>query len=80
MAVPDDLGQTKVGDLDQTNATCTVTLDEFTLVCLVLLIGGLWMWVLCWDEWDWVEKKILWLYVSGNVSACNKDIFQDPYL
>jgi len=64
LTVPDDLGETKIGNLDQTNTTGTNALDEFTLVGLVLVVGTSGLGVSGRDERCRVEEQVLGLDVT----------------
>jgi hypothetical protein len=65
LAVPDDLGQTEVGNLDKTNATGTYALDELALVRLVFVIWSSRLGVPGGDKGSGVEEKILRLDVPA---------------
>jgi hypothetical protein len=56
LAVPDDLGETKIGNLDCANTTCSLSSDELALISLVFILGALRLRIPRWDEWDWVEE------------------------
>jgi len=64
LTVPDDLGKTEIGNLDQTNTTGTNTLDEFTLVGLVLVVRTSRLGVSGRDERCGVEEQVLGLNVT----------------
>lgn len=65
MAVPDDLGETKVGKLDSSDTTGTNALDVFAFVSLVLVFRALGLGVPGWYKGSWVEEKVLWLDITG---------------
>lgn len=69
MGIPDDFGETEIGDLDDTNAASTLTRDEFSLVCLVLVIGASRFGMLCGDKRNRIKQQILGFDItSGHVS------------
>ena len=63
--IPDDLGQTKVGNLDNTYSTRSNTLDELALIFLVLITGRLRLGVLGGDERGGVEQQVFGLDITA---------------
>jgi hypothetical protein len=59
LRVPNDLGQSKVGNLDLSDTTSTNAGYEFTFIGLVLLVGPFWLWIPSWNKWYWIKEKIL---------------------
>lgn len=64
LVIPDDLGKTEICNLNLADAACTDTLDELTLVDLVLISGLLWLGVLGRDDRYLRKQDVLWLDVS----------------
>jgi len=62
--VPDNLGKTKVGNLDHANATRANTPDKLAFVLLVFISRRLRCRVLGRDEWRGVEEQILRLDIT----------------
>jgi hypothetical protein len=56
LTIPDDLGQTEIGNLDHSNATSTLAGNEFTFVNLVFIARLSWLGVFAGNERDWVEE------------------------
>lgn len=64
LAVPDDLGQTKIGDLNHTNAAGAFSGNEFAFIDLVLVPRLTRFGVFARDEVDGVEEKIFGFNVT----------------
>jgi len=64
LRVPDDLGKSKVGDLDLSDTTGTNAGYEFTFISLVLLVGSFGFRIPSRNKWYWIKKKILRLDIS----------------
>ena len=61
--VPDDLGQTEIGNLDKTDSTAASTVNKLTFILLLLVIRSLNR-VLGRDNGDSLEQQVLRLDVS----------------
>jgi hypothetical protein len=66
--VPDNLAESKVGNLDAPDASATETVDEFALVLLFLVVGAV-DGVLGWNDGYPLEQEVLWFNVSVDNST-----------
>lgn len=64
MAVPDDLGQAEVSNLDNANATGSNALDKLALIGFVLVVWRPGLWVPGGNEGCGVKEKVLRLDVT----------------
>jgi hypothetical protein len=55
LGIPNDLAETEVGNLDQTDSTGTLALDELALIGFVFVIGPPGLGVTRWYEWGGIE-------------------------
>jgi hypothetical protein len=56
LSIPDDLGQTEIGNLDHANATSALAGEKFAFVNLVFIARLTWLGVFAGNKRDWIEE------------------------